>query len=218
MKKKLSIKGITFPDFGDDDSKKNFRLVFHVGYNDENGDEAVAVVAKPDDGHWQWRKKSKDAFLTPTVKGDSVTLDTLVLKNGDGKKIPPMSHKIAEIEGELTDVSVQFMDVHDDTIGSLFTKTIFPELLTAWTTLGIDPIDLVPVPIPGGIRAVIKKKIKVDELLKKSEDFFAKKAGDKVLHTISTSYEDEKLLELRDEGVEWKKGKTGTYAIAISVA
>jgi hypothetical protein len=37
-----------------------------------------------------------------------------------------MSHKIAEIEGELTDVSVQFMDVHDDTIGSLFTKTIFP--------------------------------------------------------------------------------------------
>ena len=35
--KKLTIKGITFPDFGDDDSKKNFRLIFHIGYNDKDG-------------------------------------------------------------------------------------------------------------------------------------------------------------------------------------
>jgi hypothetical protein len=30
--KKLTLKGITFPNFGKDNSKKNFRLVFHIGY------------------------------------------------------------------------------------------------------------------------------------------------------------------------------------------
>lgn len=217
-KNKLTIKGITFPNFGDDDSKKNFRLIFFIGYNNAEGDEAVVVVAKPAEGHWQWRKKTKDAYLTPTLSGNSVNLDTLVLKNGGVKKIDALSHKIAEIEGELTDISVQFMDVYDETFGNLFTTTIFPQLLTAWSSLGINPIDLIPLPIPGSITTIIKKKIKIDELLKKSESFFAKKAGDKILHTISRAYNGEKTIQLIEEQVEWKEGKTGTFAVTIAVA
>src|SRR4030095_8579144 len=189
--KKLTIKGITFPDFGKDNSKKNFRLVFHIGYTDANGDEGVSVVTKPTEGHWQWRNKDKDAFLKPTTKGDSVTLDILVLKNGDGGNIDAGSNKIASVDGTITDVSVQFMDVHDKTVSDFFTKSVLPELVKAWKVSGISPIDLIPVPIPGGIKTVIKEKIDFDKLVDSSETFFTKKLKDKVLHTISEEYENQ---------------------------
>jgi hypothetical protein len=216
--KKLTIKGITFPDFGKDKSKKNFRLVFHIGYTDKDGEEAVAVVTKPTEGHWQWRNKDKDAFLTPTITGDSATLDTRVLKNGDGGKIAPLSNKIASIDGTITDISVQFMDVHDKTVADFFVKSVLPELVSAWKVAGIDPIDLVPVPIPGGIKTVIKNRVDFDKLVDSSSTFFTKKLQDKVLHTISTEYDDEDPLILKDDKVKWgDDGKTGTFAVTIGI-
>jgi len=217
--KKLTIKGITFPDFGKDKSKKNFRLVFHIGYTDKDGEEAVAVVTKPSEGHWQWRNKDKDAFLNPTIKGDSATLDTLVLKNGDGNKIPALSNKIASIDGTITDVSVQFMDVHDKTVADVFTKTVLPELITAWKAAGINPIDLIPVPIPGGIKTIIKDKVNFDELVDSSTSFFTKKLKDKVLHTISKEYDDENPLVLSENKVAWgDDGGKGTFGVKIGIA
>jgi hypothetical protein len=217
--KKLTIKGITFPDFGKDDSKKNFRLVFHIGYTDKNGDEAVAVVTKPEEGHWQWRKKDKDAFLKPSVAGDSVNLDTLVLKNGDGGKIEPLSNKVATIDGKITDVSVQFMDVHDKTVADFFAKSVLPELINAWKVAGIDPLDLIPIAIPGGIKTVIKEKVDFNELVDSSSAFFTKKLKDKILHTISTEYDGEKPLALKEDKVPWgDDSKTGTYGVSIGIA
>lgn len=215
MAKKLTIKGIKFPDFGDDDSKKNFRLVFYVGYTDKDGNEEVAVIAKPSERHWQWRNKDKDAYLKPKVSGDSVKLDTLMLKSGDGGKIAKGSNLIAEIDGEITDVSVQFMDVHDKTPIDIFTKSILPELITAWKALGIDPIDLIPVPIPGGIKTKIKEKIDINKMIDGSKDFFTKKLKDKVLHSIGTEYDGEDPLVLEEGDVEWSKGKTGTYSVTV---
>jgi hypothetical protein len=217
--KKITIKGITFPDFGKDKSKKNFRLVFHIGYTDTEGEEAVAVVTKPTEGHWQWRNKDKDAFLNPTVKGDSASLDVLVLKNGDGGKIEPLSNKVASINGKITDVSVQFMDVHDTTVADFFVKSVLPEVITAWKAVGIDPIDLIPVPIPGGIRTVIKDKIDFDKLVDSSSTFFTKKLKDKVLHTIAEEYDGKKNpLVLSQDKVAWgDDGKTGTFGVTLGI-
>src|SRR5262245_58064190 len=106
-KKKLTIKGIAFPDFGDDDSKKNFRLIFYIAYTDKNGDETATIVSKPDSGQWQWRKSSKDFFLPPTINGDSAELNTTFLKTG-GNGFTAGSDKIAEIDGKITDITVQF--------------------------------------------------------------------------------------------------------------
>jgi hypothetical protein len=169
-KKKLTIKGITFPYFGDDDSKKNFRLIFYIGYTDKNGDEAVETIAKPATGHWQWRKSSKDAFLKPKIAGDSVELDTLVLKNGDGNKIPAASNKIADIDGKITDVTVQFMDVHDKTPVDFVVKTVLPELLEVWKASGFDPIAVAPV--PGVLKGLIKDKVNLEDLATQAADFF----------------------------------------------
>jgi hypothetical protein len=216
--KKLTIKGITFPNFGKDDRKKNFRLVFHVGYTDANGDEGVAVVSKPAERHWQWRNPNKDAFLKPTIVGSSVTLDTLVLKNGDGGKIPPLSNKIADIDGTITDVSIQFMDVHDTTAVDFFIKSVLPQLITAWKASGINPVDLVPVSIPGGIKTIIKEKIDFEKLVDSSATFFTKKLKDKVLHSISQEYKDDNPLILSEDNVPWgDAGKTGTYGVTIGI-
>lgn len=218
-KKKVTIKGITFPNFGKDDSKKNFRLVFHIGYTDTNGDEAVAVVSTPATGQWQWRKSSKDAFLQPKVVGDSVQLDTLVLKNGDGDKIPPLSNKIADIDGTITDISVQFMDVHDKTVMDFFVKSVLPDLISAWKVTGLDPIDLIPIPIPGGVKTIIKSKIDFNELVDSSATFFEKKLKDKILHSISEEYDGTtNPLVLKEDNVEWDDGKTGTYGVTLGIA
>lgn len=214
--KKLTIKGITFPNFGDDDSKKNFRLIFFIGYTDVNGEEAVATVPKPMERHWQWRKQSKDAYLKPKIVGDSVELDTLVLRNGDGEKIAAGSNKIAELDGEITDVTVHFMDVHDSTPIDFFTKNVMPQLITVWQATGFDPIDFVPgAPI---IKGLLKDKIKTEDLVNTAKTFFEKQLKDKTLHTISQEYDGENPLVLREEGVEWDDGKTGTYGVKIGVA
>jgi hypothetical protein len=182
-KKKLTIKGITFPNFGDDDSKKNFRLIFYIGYTDANGDDAVQTVSKPATGHWQWRKSSKDAFLKPKINGDSANLDTLVLKNGDGNKIPAGSNKIAEIDGEITDVTVQFMDVHDKTPIDFLVKNVMPQLLEVWKTSGFDPIDFVPG--SGIIKGLMKDKVNLQDLAGKAGEFFTKNLKDKMLYAVT---------------------------------
>jgi hypothetical protein len=212
-KKKLTIKGITFPDFGDDDSKKNFRLIFYIAYTDPNGDEAATIVTKPDSGHWQWRKQGKDSFLPATIVGNSAELNTTVLKAG-GKGLAPASDKIAEIDGEITDITVQFLDVFDDSIGNFMKSKVLPEVIKHLQGLGINPIDLLP--IPGTFTTVIKDKIKVDELAAKFQEFLTKENTDKLLHTISKEYKGEKTLTLKEEK-EWntKKHKKGTYAVTI---
>jgi hypothetical protein len=216
-KKKLTIKGITFPNFADDDSKKNFRLVFYIGYTNSNGEESVAVISKPEERHWQWRNQKKDAYLKPKFVGDSAELDVLPLKNGDGEKISAGSHNIAEIDGKITGVTVQFMDVHDKTPFDFLVKVVLPELIAAWKKTGLNPIDFAP--IPGGLSMLIKDKINLEELADNAAGFFKKKLKDKMLHSISKSYKNAKTLTLKEKNVEWgDDGKTGTYSITIGFA
>jgi hypothetical protein len=214
-KKKLTIKGITFPDFGDDDSKKNFRLIFYIAYNNEDGDETATIVSKPDSGQWQWRKSSKDFFLPPTIVGDSAELNTTILKTG-GNGFAPASDKIAEIDGEITDITVQFLDVFDSSIGDFLKSKVLPEVIKQLQSLGINPIDLIP--IPGAFTTIIKDKIKVDELAAKFQEALTKEKKDKLLHSISKEYKGEKTFALKEEK-EWnsKKHKKGTFGVSIGV-
>lgn len=214
-KKKLSIKAITFPDFGDDDSKKNFRLVFYIAYTDKNGDAAATIVSKPDSGAWQWRKSSKDFFLPATINGDSAELNTAILKTG-GSGFDPASDKIAEIDGKITDITVQFLDVFDASVGDFMKSKILPEVIKQLQGLGINPIDLIPV--PGVFTAVIKDKIKVDELAAKFSEKLTKEKKDKILHSISSEVKSQKTIELKEEK-EWnpKKKKKGTYGVTIAI-
>jgi len=214
-KKKLTIKGITFPNFGDDDSKKNFRLVFYIGYTDADGEEMATIVSKPDNGQWQWRKSKKPFYLPETIVGDSVELNTTVLKAG-ANGFEAKSDKITEIDGDITDITVQFIDVFDESFGNFMKSKILPEVIKHLKSLGINPIDLIPV--PGVITTVLKDKIKVDELAAKLEGVLTDDDGDKLLHTISAEYDGESTLTLKEEK-EWnkKKHKKGTYGVTIGI-
>lgn len=215
-KKKLTIKEITFPNFGDDDSKKNFRLVFYIGYTDADGEEMATIVSKPDGGHWQWRNAKKSFFL-PVKKdlGESVVLNTTFLKAG-GSGFEAKSDKIADIEGEITDVTVQFIDVFDESIGNFLKSKLLPEVIKQLKDLGINPIDLIPA--PGVITTALKDKIKIDELATKLEGVLTDDDGDKMLHTISADYEGGTSLKLKEEKV-WnkKKNKKGVYGVTIGI-
>lgn len=214
-KKKLTIKGITFPDFGDDDSKKNFRLIFYIAYTDKKGDETATIVSKPDSGAWQWRKESRDFYLPATIKGDSAELNTTILKTG-GSGFEAGADKIAEIDGEITDVTVQFVDVFDASVGDFMKSRILPEVVKQLRALGINPIDLIPV--PGVLTTVIKDKIKVDELAGKFQEALTKGKKDKILHSISAEYDGKKTFVLKEKK-EWdaKKKMKGTYAVKIGI-
>lgn len=224
MAKKLTIKGITFPNFiidkdSIDDSKKNFRLIFYIGYTDNEGNEKATIVTKPDSGQWQWRKKSsKYPYLPPTdIEGNSVKLDTGILRTGDGDKIPLGSHKIAEIDGEITHITVQFMDVHNPSIKSFLESKVLPQVIDHLQSLGINPIDLIPVPT--AFTTIIKDNVKIDDLATKFKTFLTKEKKDKLLHSISQEYNGENPLVLEEKDVKWGKkiNNKGTYGVTIGV-
>ena len=210
-KKTLTIDGITFPDFGNDKSKKNFRLIFFIGYKDADGKKRVTIVSKPDAGQWQWRNFEKEFFLPATDIGDSVELETGILTSGQNG-FSESDNVIAEIDGKLSSVTVQFMDVHDPSLKNFLKKKILPQIVTHLQSLGINPIDLVP--IPGAFTTIIKDNVKVDDLANKFKEFLTKENKDKLLNSLSQKYNGENPFVISGRK-EWKKGKTGTYAVTI---
>jgi hypothetical protein len=213
--KTLTIEGITFPDFGDDKSKKNFRLIFYILYKGKDKKTKTTIVTKPADGFWQWRNSGKKFFLSGKTSGDSVELDTSSLRFDDeASGFAATDYQIAEIDGKLASVAVQFIDVHDDSIGGVFAEKFLPKLIDVWKTSGFNPLDLLPV--PGVVTGIVKDNINLNDLADKAANFLASGNGDKVLARASGNFEGEKLFTVSEEK-EWdaKKHKSGTYAVTI---
>lgn len=213
-KKTLTIEGITFPKFSKGSSKRNFRLMFYVAYKDGGGKNKTVIVTKPSSGQWQWKKQDKK-FYFPEANdlGDSVELDTSVLKFADnGFKAD--DHKITEIDGKLSSVTVQFVDVFDSSPLDFLKQKILPQVLEELMKTGFNPIDLVP--LPGVVTGVIKSKVKIEDLAEKVEDFLKEEGKDKLLHRVSAKYKKGDSLTVSGEK-EWDEGKTGTYAVTIGI-
>lgn len=213
--KTLTIEGITFPDFAEDKSKKNFRLIFYIGYTGDDGKKKAKIVSKPDSGQWQWRNPDKKNFLPASDIGDSVELDTSVLNSG-ANGFSDSDSTIGEIDGELTSITVQFMDVFDSSLKSFLKGKVLPSVIAHLQSLGINPIDLIP--IPGTFTTVIKDNVNVDDLAKKFTAFLTKENKDKLLDSINKKYNGENPFVISGRK-EWdtKKHRTGTYAVTIGV-
>lgn len=213
--KTLTIEGITFPDFGEDKSKKNFRLIFYIGYTDSDGKKKAKIVSKPDAGQWQWRKDGKN-FLPSSNIGDSVELDTSVLNSG-ANGFSDSDSTIAEIDGELTSITVQFMDVFNPSVKSFLKGKVLPTVIDHLQGLGINPIDLAP--IPGTFTTIIKDNVNIDDLATKFKTFLTKENKDKLLNSVSKKYDGENPFVISGRK-EWntKKHKTGTYAVTIGIS
>lgn len=213
-KKTLTIEGITFPKFSKGSSKRNFRLMLYIAYKGDDGKNKTAIVTKPSSGQWQWKKQDKD-FYFPEANdlGDSVELDASVLRFAD-KGFKEDDYKITEIDGKLSSVTVQFVDVFDASPFDFLRQKILPQVLEELKKTGFNPIDLIP--LPGIITGVVKDKVKLEDLAGKVEDFLKQTGKDKLLHRVSANYQKGDSLTVSGEK-EWDKGKTGTYAVTIGI-
>jgi len=213
-KKTLTIEGITFPKFSKGSSKRNFRLMFYIAYKGDDGKNKTAIVTKPSSGQWQWKKQGKD-FYFPEANdlGDSVELDASVLKFADNG-FKEDDYKITEIDGKLTSVTVQFVDVFDSSPFDFLKQKILPQVLEELKKTGFNPIDLIP--LPGVVTGIVKDKVKIEDLAGKVEDFLKQAGKDKLLHRVSAKYKKGDSITVSGEK-EWEEGKTGTYAVTIGI-
>lgn len=211
-KKTLAVEGITFPKFSKGSSKRNFRLIFFIAYKDSKGKIVTTIVTKPAGGEWQWKDDDKEFYLSETNDlGDSVELDVNALRF-DNNGFSSTDYQIAEINGKLLSVAVQFIDVFDASIGDFLKKNVLPKVLEELKKTGFNPIDLLPV--PGIITGIVKENVKLDDLATKFENFLTKEKKDKLLHKISATFDGKKPFILSGRK-EWDKGKTGTYSVTI---
>lgn len=211
-KKIVTIEGITFPKFSKKSSKRNFRLIFYIAYKDAKGKPTTAIITKPANGEWQWRNSDKDFYLAEKKQlSDSVQLDVSALisgENGFGAE----DAEIIEIDGEIQTIAVQFIDVHDASVGDFLKKKVLPEILEKLKATGFNPIDLLPV--PGVITGIIKDKVKIEDLAADVENYLKKEKKDKLLHRLSKKYNGKKSQTISGKK-EWESGKTGTFGVKL---
>ncbi len=210
--KMLTIEGITFPKFHKNSSKRNFRLIFYIAYKDADGKSKTTIVTKPDAGQWQWKKPNNDFYIPENESDDSVELDVSVL-HADLKGFSETDYQIAEIDGAIISVAVQFMDVFDASIGDFLRNVVLTKVLEEFKKTGFNPIDLIPV--PGIVTGLIKENVPVDKLMKKLGDIVAKETKDKLLHRVGKKYAGEKPFVLRGVKKGDEKDKNGTYGVII---
>lgn len=210
--KTLTIEGITFPKFSKGSSKRNFRLIFYIAYKDEDGKNKTVIVTKPSGGAWQWKKSDKD-FYFPEANdlGNSVELDVNPLRF-EANGFSADDYKITEIDGKLTSIAIQFIDVHDGSILDFLKQKVLPQVIEELKKIGFNPIDLLPV--PGVITGAIKSKVKVEDLADKVAESLKKAGKDKILHSVSGKYKKGDSFTVSGEK-EWEEGKTGTFGVTI---
>ena len=154
------------------------------------GKQKRRLSHKPATGEWQWRKPDKDFYLAEKKETeDSVELDVSALSSGENG-FDSEDAKIIEVDGEISNIAVQFIDVFDASVGDFLKKKVLPEVIEKLKATGFNPIDLLPV--PGIVTGFIKEKVKIEDLADDVENFLKKEKKDKLLHRISKKYNGKK--------------------------
>jgi len=217
-KKTLTIEGITFPKYSKGSSKRNFRLVFFIAYKDKAKKTQALMVTKPATGQWKWGSSSKPlVFPEGNDLGDSVELNLIPMQAGQNG-FSAGDATIAEIDGKLQTVAVNFVDVFDSSIMDILTDQVLPQFVSVLQASGFNPINLIPgLGIADGIiRGTIDKNFNFNDLVKRGVEFVQNRDKDKILYSGTQKYTKGDSLTVTGRK-EWDKGKTGTYAVTIGV-
>jgi len=132
----LKLEGLTFPNFKNDNSKKNFRLMVDVNYFNEENKPATTHVTFPLEEVWQWRKEDEKFYIPPKNVTDSkVELDLSVFTN-NAAEFSETDKEILVSQGKLHSVIVHIIDAHDknflETFGNVL-KLVLPVVFNAAT-------------------------------------------------------------------------------------
>ncbi|MBK8813150.1 MAG: hypothetical protein IPN69_20810 [Acidobacteria bacterium] len=232
MTKQLILEGLWFPNFGSDNSKKNFRLVYFitlevdkvddkdkpvVGADGKNVKQNVTVmVEKPKTkDFWHWRKETENLYLPPKdKKTDPVELDLSRLRtNSFGFQAD--NYRIESLPGTLLSVRVQIYDIHDKNFGYYLRKVLI--------AVGSDAIKLAggAVGLPSGVVDLIAKgamvflgdgKAASDKIDQKDAE---KTTKDKILFGGFSDYKAGDASIVIEGERFWGDGKIGTYRLKL---
>lgn len=118
----IKLEGLSFPDFGNDHSKQNFRLMIDVDYFNENGKPTTTHITFPADKFWQWRDKTKRFYIPPKpAVGKTVGLDLDVFKS-NSSEFSETDLEILVAQGKLHSIAVHIIDVKDESVADIFIK------------------------------------------------------------------------------------------------
>lgn len=218
-KKTLTIEGITFPKYSSGSSKRNFRLVFFIQSKDSAGKAQLTMVTKPETSQWKWGNSTSKFPIFPEGNdlGDSVELNMMPMSTGQNG-FTAKDSQIAEIDGDLVAVAVNFVDVADSNMMDILTKKVLPDFVAALQKTGFNPINLIPGGglVGGIIKGTIDKNFKFEDIVNKGVEFVQKRNKDKVLYSGTQKFAGGNSLTVTGRK-EWEKNKTGTYAVTIGV-
>ncbi|MCU0238495.1 MAG: hypothetical protein MUC29_03565 [Pyrinomonadaceae bacterium] len=232
MSKMLTLESISFPNFKNDDSKKNFRMVYFITCDVEEIDaenkpikntdgttktkEITILAEKPKSKDaWQWEKETKNLYLPPINKqSDPVTLDLSRLKTNDFG-FQADNYRIEKFVGKLKSVRVQIYDVHDKNFGDYFKKV--------FAVIGSDAIKLGGgfLGLPAAVTDLIAKGVMVffgdgkkvaDKVDEKDTE---KKTKDKLLFGGFSDFDSSKPNITISGERFWSGNKKGKYEVKI---
>lgn len=214
----LQLKKLVMPNFGDNNSRKNFRLMFDITYLTEKEDIANSLVLLPASKDWQWRD-DKDDFFIPVLdkNSDPVEFDLRVMDKNEGG-FSKTDKEILLAKGKIIRVKVTILDVGDPNFGKALlyiAKHVLPSIIATGVgaTTGIIGNKI--------IATLVSDLNKNDDLssvlLNEFEKQFKEKSGDKVLFKGGEIYANApSQINIAGTGKGRNKEHKGQYEIFLT--
>lgn len=207
----LRLEGLSFPNFKNDDSKKNFRLMIDVNHFNDDGKPQTTHVTFPVSDVWQWRDKNKRFFIPPINEtAKTVDLDFGVFKNGVAE-FSETDTELLVTQGKLHSIVVHIVDVHDKNFVETFGK-ILKQVLPIIFDAAIGNIaGVVGNKLIGKVIGSFKGDDITTEILKQTS------GKDKILCKAGKFQSTFGKIDLVTKGVlKDKNDMTGDYKISLS--
>lgn len=204
---KLTLEGLQFPDFGNDGSKKNFRLIFTFRCIDADGKPGTVVASLPPltKDNWQWRKKDKGNYVSNDGKG-LIHVD----------QIPKDERLILWEKNNIHSLDLKVVDIEDKNVWD-YVKATLLELEKIGVGVVEGSLSGVFLRLFKPISAEAQKK--VEELLNKLTN-----DGDKTLYRDEVEADDGLIFLNEGEYVMAGKGvlektndKQGDYSVKVKL-
>jgi hypothetical protein len=207
----IRLEGLSFPNFKNDNSKKNFRLMVDVNHFNDEGKPQTTHVTFPLEDVWQWRDKDKRFFIPPiNVTDKTVDLDFSVFTNGVAE-FSETDTELLVTQGKLHSIVVHIIDVHDKNFTETFGKILKTALPIIFDAAIGNVVGVIGNKLVGKIIGSFKGDDITNEILKRTS------GKDKILCKAGKFQSTFGKIELPTKGVmKNKDDMTGDYKISLS--
>ncbi|MEZ5344561.1 MAG: hypothetical protein R2681_03300 [Pyrinomonadaceae bacterium] len=207
----IRLEGLRFPNFKNDQSKKNFRLMLDVNHFNDDGKPQTTHITFPLEDVWQWNDQNKRFYIPQkNVTDKTVDLDFDVFLNGVAE-FSETDTEILVTQGKLHSVIVHIVDVHDKNFVDLFETLLENSLPVIFDAASGGIVGIVGNKLVGKIIGSFKGDDITSEILKRT------KGKDKILCKAGKFQSKYGKLTLNSKGVfKNKDDMSGDYRINLN--